>query len=61
MADLSGSFAQFQLLIFKLGATASYKEKTSIVKNFISTFNGDLYLLIKLLLVGSMFDNAYSF
>ena len=48
--DSSGSFFAFQRLCDKIGGTSSYTEKTNILKDHFNGYNGDLYLMVKLLL-----------
>lgn len=48
--DSSGSFFSFQRLCKEVGENASYTQKTVVLTKYIDSFNGDLYLLCKLLL-----------
>lgn len=51
--DNSGSFYEFQELCIKLGSESSHLKKTQLVKNYLETFKGDIYLFLKLLITKS--------
>eukprot|EP01114_Cavostelium_apophysatum_P018682 TRINITY_DN5843_c0_g1_i1.p1 TRINITY_DN5843_c0_g1~~TRINITY_DN5843_c0_g1_i1.p1 ORF type:complete len:1034 (+),score=331.86 TRINITY_DN5843_c0_g1_i1:101-3202(+) len=48
--DTSGSFYDFQKLCAEIGNEPGYGGKTAIVKKFVQSFTGDVYLVCRLLL-----------
>jgi hypothetical protein len=50
MADVSGTFYAFQTLCKDIEDASLYTAKTEIIRKYLKTFKGDLYLLCKLLL-----------
>eukprot|EP01080_Neovahlkampfia_damariscottae_P011827 gene11827-5158_t len=49
-ADESGSFYEFQKVCEELSNESSHKGKTDIIEDYLSTFEGDVYLFLKLIL-----------
>jgi hypothetical protein len=49
-ADESGSFYEFQKVCTELSNESSHKGKTDIIEDYLSSFKGDVYLFLKLIL-----------